>query len=259
MDWRRLLLSVAALLVGLVPVAPGPAFAGVDGCRPSDAIAGGCPTVTSTTTPTDVTLTATKTPPGVGSPDSGPRSTSPLDDCADPASTTCIRPFIATVTAPITLADIAAFRPSPTTDHAEPNGWTIAGLDTNFYATGGTHVVDGTLLGQPASVRFTPVSWHWSYGDGGAASHPYAGGTWAAQGIPEFDPTGTSHVYGEYGTYTIDLDVDFAAEYRYAGGSWVEIVGTLTVPANQLVITVGDARTVLVQRECTRHPGGPGC
>jgi hypothetical protein len=141
----------------------------------------------------------------------------------------------------------------------EPNGWTIAGLDTNFYASGGTHIKEGTLLGQPASVRFTPVEWHWSYGDGAAASHPYPGGTWAAQGVREFDATPTSHVYERYGTYSVDLDVDFAPEYRFAGGPWVPVAGRVTAPANRLVITVGDAKTVLVERECTRNPTGPGC
>jgi len=162
-------------------------------------------------------------------------------------------------TAPITLRDIAAFRPDPAVDHMEPNGWTIALLDTNFYATGGAHTKAGTLLGQAASVRFTPVRWHWAYGDGTEASHPFPGGTWAAQGIPEFDPTGTSHIYRQYGTYYIDLDVEYEAEYRFGGGPWVDIDGTLTVPANQLVITAGDAKTVLVQRECTKNPRGPGC
>lgn len=235
----------------------------------------GCPTVTATVDPDEVILNGTQpprntapnlpdtpsTPPGttVTAPDGGAAAADPLADCADPLSTVCVRPYIATVTAPITLADIAAFRPIASADHMEPNGWAIAGLDTNFYATGGAHIVDGTLLGQPASVRFTPVEWHWSYGDGSAASHPYPGGTWAAQDVAEFGPTPTSHVYGRFGTYSIDLDVEYAAEYRFAGGPWVGIAGTLTVPANRLVVTVGSANTVLVERECTRDPAGPGC
>jgi hypothetical protein len=205
------------------------------------------------------TGTTSGTHGGGGGDSSADTPADPLADCADPTSVTCIRPFIGTVTAPITLADIATFHPTPAVDHMEPNGWTIAGLDTNFYATGGPRIEDGTLLGRPASVRFTPVAWHWSYGDGAAASYPFPGGTWAGQGIPEFDPTGTSHSYGSYGTYYIDLDVDFAAEYRYAGGPWVEIDGLLTLPANRLAITVGNAKTVLVERECTRNPAGPGC
>ena len=164
-----------------------------------------------------------------------------------------------TVVGPVTLADIAAFRPDSAVDHMEPNGWTIAGLETNFYASGGTDIEGGTLLGQPANVRFTPVAWHWSYGDGAAASHPFPGDGWAALRLREFDSTGTSHVYDTYGGYTIDLNVEYSAAYRFAGGPWTAIAGTLTIPADPLRLTVGDATTVLVQSECTDNPAGPGC
>ena len=160
---------------------------------------------------------------------------------------------------PVTLADIASFRPRADVDNMEPDGWAIVGLHTNFFADGGAQVVDGVLLGQSASVRFTPVGWRWDYGDGVSASHPFPGAPWAAQGIPEFDPTGTSHVYRQYGQYRIDLTVTYAAEYRFAGGPWLGIAGTVALPADPLSIAVGDAKTVLVQRECTRNPAGPGC
>ena len=111
----------------------------------------------------------------------------------------------------------------------------------------------------PPAPTSPPAAWHWSYGDGTAASHPEPGASWAAQGAREFDPTGTSHIYAQYGTYEIDLAVSYAAEYRYAGGPWVPIAGRLTLPTNPLVITVGNAKTVLVERECTANPGGPGC
>ncbi len=163
------------------------------------------------------------------------------------------------VVKPITLVDIASFRPDPGIDNMEPNGWMIVGLDTNFYANVGTHVKDGTLLGLPASVRFTPVAWHWAYGDGNSATLATRGNTWAAQGIREFDSTPTSHVYRQPGTYYIDLTIDFSAEYTVAGIPWTRIAGTLPVPANRLVATAGGAKTVLVERECTAHPRGPGC
>lgn len=240
--------------------AMGSAASTVDGtCTDAERLFG-CPDVTGTINTTDVTLTGTETPRGTvpRTPPTGP-VTPTLDECSNPDSTICPRGFIATVTAPVTLADIAAFRPTAPVDHMEPNGWTVVGLDTNFYATGSAHVVSGTLLGQPAEVRFTPVEWHWSYGDGSAASHPSAGATWAALGVGEFDATGTSHVYTRNGTFVIDLDVDYAAEYRFAGGPWVGIAGVLTVPANRLVIVAGDAKTVLVEKECGRNPTGPGC
>ena len=160
--------------------------------------------------------------------------------------------------ASVTFSDIATFHPTPAVDHSQPNGWTVIGLDTNFYATGGQHVVDGILLGQPASVRFTPVHWNWDYGDGTTGARNTAGSPWATR-TAEFGPTPTSHVYRQRGTFVVALDVDFAAEYRYAGGSWVPIAGTLTIPANPLTLAVGDAKTVLVEHNCRQDPAGPGC
>ncbi len=160
---------------------------------------------------------------------------------------------------PITLADIAHFRPTPPVDVMEPNGWMIVGLDANFYSTSTTQVVDGTLLGNPASVRFTPTSWRWTYGDGSSASLSTGGMSWRGQGIQEFDPTPTSHVYRSPGTYTIGLSVGFSAEYRVGGSAWTRIPGILSVPAPPLEATAGDAKTVLVARDCLANPTGPGC
>lgn len=160
---------------------------------------------------------------------------------------------------PITLADIAHFRPDPGVDSMEPNGWMVVGLDTNFYASSGIQVHNGALLGQPASVRFTPVAWHWTYGDGTGRSSATPGATWAAHGLREFDATPTSHVYRAPGTYVIDLAIEYAPEYRFGNGPWLDVQGTITVPANRLTAVAGDADTVLVERECTVDPTGPGC
>jgi len=159
----------------------------------------------------------------------------------------------------ITIQDIAAFRPIPGRQQMEPDGWTVAGLDTNFFAITGPHVVNGTLLGRPADVRFTPVAYHWAYGDGSSATKATKGGTWASLGIAEFDPTPTSHVYEQLGDYTITLSITFAAEYRFAGGPWRPVVGTITLPANDLHLRVGTAKTVLVEHDCAQNAGGPGC
>jgi hypothetical protein len=216
----------------------------------------------------EVTLGGSVTTPGSGSGGSGSGGSSageaPIDpnaDCLYLFANRCLAagPGHTVAVQPITLADIASFRPDPGVDRMEPNGWMIVGLDTNFYSVVGTQVKNGTLLGLPASVRFTPVGWHWTYGDGESASRGTPGGTWAAQGIHEFDPTPTSHIYRQPGTYTIDLTIDFAAEYTVAGIPWTPIAGALPVPANRLVATAGDAKTVLVERECTVNPSGPGC
>ncbi|MBG6054697.1 hypothetical protein IWX81_001087 [Salinibacterium sp. CAN_S4] len=160
---------------------------------------------------------------------------------------------------PITLSDIANFRPSADVAGMEPNGWMIVGLDTNFFADSTRQVVDGVLLGQPASVRFTPVAWRWNYGDGTSKTLSTPGASWAASGVAEFSPTSGSHIYRSPGTYVIDLSVLYAPEYRFGAGGWTPISGTLAVPSNRLTATAGNATTVLVERECTVNPRGPGC
>ncbi|WP_354568834.1 hypothetical protein [Glaciihabitans sp. UYNi722] len=161
--------------------------------------------------------------------------------------------------AAVTLRDLINFRPVAGIDHMEPNGWMVVGLDTNFYAEAGAQMQDGQLLGQPASVRFSPLRYHWSYGDGASATSAAKGAAWSSQGIQEFDATPTSHIYRAPGTYTINLTIDFRADYRFGVGGWTPIAGTIGVPANRLVATAGDAKTVLVDKDCAANPSGPGC
>lgn len=161
--------------------------------------------------------------------------------------------------APITLDDIATFRPVIGGSGMEPNGWIVTGLDTNFFSSAGTHVVTGVLLDAPAAVRFTPRSWLFDYGDGSSARTATGGASWAVLGVREFDPTATSHVYASPGTFTIDIAVQFGAEYSLDGQGWTAISGTLSVPAARFTATAGDAKTVLVARDCLANPSGPGC
>jgi hypothetical protein len=159
----------------------------------------------------------------------------------------------------ITLSDIARFRPAPGIQRMEPDGWVVVGLPANIYSIVEPEIVPGELLGQSADVRFTPVGWRWNYGDGTSATLSTKGSTWAAQGLREFDATPTSHIYRAAGTYTIRLSIVYRAEYRIAGGAFTPIAGTLALPANELYITAGGAKTVLVDRDCTVAPRGPGC
>jgi hypothetical protein len=162
-------------------------------------------------------------------------------------------------TGPVTISDIATFRPQQPTAGMQPNRWMIVGLATNFFANTSTHVVEGTLFGGTAQVRFTPIAYNWDYGDGSAATLNTAGTTWAKQKIAEFDPTPTSHVYDEPGNYTITLTVTYAAEYRVANSNWNNVIGTLTIPAPPLTATAGHATTVLVDKDCNANPTGIGC
>jgi hypothetical protein len=231
-------------------------------CLPASAQLGECPAVGGEIVDGGVQIGAETTVPGNGGGSSsggaggGTGSANPPAD-SPPESTAGWDDY--TVTGPVTLSDLVNFRPAPGVDSMEPDGWMIVGLDTNFYATAPVQVQSGLLLDLPAQVRFTPVRYHWAYGDGATRSASTPGATWAAYDLSEFDPTPTSHVYTASGTYYIGLTIDFAAEYRWAGSDWTSIAGTIPVPANRLVASAGGAKTVLVEQECTLNPRGPGC
>ena len=266
MAWHRLLLVVlSAVLVSGVASTNSAIAAPTAGCNTAGALNGGC-SVTGNIHGGGVNLTGQKNIPGSGggiSHPSGPRAPKPPAPVCQGLPAACqkfiVIPPASPATPAVTITDLKNFPASPGTDHMEPPGWMIVGLDTNFYSQVGVQVVEGILLGQPASVRFTPVSWRWAYGDGTSAVRATPGATWAAQGIPEFDPTATSHVYTSAGTYFIDLSITFLADYRFAGGNWTRVTGTLTLPANRLEATAGGAKTVLVNRDCAQNPSGPGC
>lgn len=159
----------------------------------------------------------------------------------------------------ITLSDIASFRPVAPTLTMEPDGWMLIGLPANFMARTQTHVVSGTLFDYPLSVRFTPSSYSWSWGDGTTSRSSVPGSSWAALGLPEFSATPTSHVFDTRGVYRISVTVNYTVEYSVDSLPWRSIDGTLPGPAAIVAALAGDAKTVLVERECTRKPDGPGC
>jgi len=159
----------------------------------------------------------------------------------------------------VSMSDLVNFQPVIPTQGMEPNGWIVIGLPTNFFAAASAHTRSGLLLGFPAEVRFTPAGYRWAYGDGATGGSATGGASWADLNLPEFSETATSHTYLHAGNFAIALTVDYSAEYRFAGQPWRGIGGTLAVPANPITARAGTARTVLVDRECTRNPSGPGC
>ncbi|HEY0261135.1 MAG TPA: hypothetical protein VGC18_14925 [Lacisediminihabitans sp.] len=232
----------------------------------------GCPTVTGGINNGGVELGGSLTTPGsAGGPSRGgrddvtkgtgePSVAAPCDRCADLRDGYHISPPESpSANGPVTLRDLIGFAPRAGIARMEPNGWMVIGLPVNFYVEAPVQVLDGQLLSRPASVRFTSKRYHWVYGDGHSATLTARGAPWAAQGVEEFEPTPTSHVYRRAGTYSIDLTIDFTAEYRFAGGDWTSIAGSLAVPANRLVAIADDAKTVLVARDCATKPSGPGC
>ena len=159
----------------------------------------------------------------------------------------------------VTLRDIASFKPAEPSDVMEPNGWAVEGLPANFVASGASEIVSGTLLGQPAEVRFTPVGYRWVHSDGATVASSWPGATWTELGVDEFTPTATSHVYAASGEYSVRLEVALAAEYRFAGSAWLPIAGTLTIDGAPQRVLVGEVDTVLTVGDCNAYPTSPGC
>lgn len=159
----------------------------------------------------------------------------------------------------ITLSDLASFRPVAPTLAMEPDGWMLIGLPANFIVGTQTHVVSGTLFDYPLDVRFTPSSYSWAWGDGTSSRSSVPGASWAALGVPEFSPTPTSHVFETKGVYRISVTVHYSVEFSVDSRPWRTIDGTLPGPAAIVAALAGNAKTVLVERECTKNPEGPGC
>ena len=264
MDRHKLLpvkfVSVAIAATLAIGFSSETALADGSDCTPSQIKVGVCsinPVIDVTPDPDGVTIRGRVDLPG-NSGGGGRRIVRPAPPATQPILTVD-RPGY-TVTPPLSLSDLVNFKPTPGTDHMQPDGWMVVGLDTNFYAASAQQVKTGMLLGQPASVRFTPVQYRWDYGDGVTSTRATPGATWRALGVQEFDPTPTSHIYRDPGTYYIDLTIGFSPEYRYASGTiWVPVAGIIWVPANRLVATAGGTKTVLVEDECTVNPSGPGC
>ncbi|WP_144872881.1 hypothetical protein [Microbacterium sp. 1.5R] len=211
-------------------------------------------------------------PPARSTPDA-PRSPSEraleLARCLDANGTTrcadLLRPTVGTpeeAPAPalpaVTITDLQQFAPPPTHASAEPGDVAVAGLPANFLASATTRTVAGTLFGLPLTVRFTPIAYEYSYGDGASASLPTPGRSWAELGQPQFTPTPTSHVYAERGTYSARVDVRYAAEVDLGGG-WTPVAGEIRADGPPQTIRVFEARTALVAATCAEKHDAPGC
>ncbi len=159
----------------------------------------------------------------------------------------------------VNLSDLVSFRPASPVQGMQPKGWAVVGLPANFVSAVEPETQSGVLLGLPVTIRFSPESWEWDFGDGAQRTAQTGGASWAALRVPEFSETATSHVFRERGEFTVNLTVRFTAEYQFAGRPWRTIAGTLPVAASPLTIVSATAKTVLVEENCIQNPSGPGC
>ncbi|MDZ4044247.1 MAG: PKD domain-containing protein [Rhodoglobus sp.] len=240
-------------------LALGTLLTGIDGCGERDYYLGAC-SYNGTFDGGGATLDGRGSTPGSGiDVEDGTSGDTGEQECDAMWLNECLFWISEPPSESVTWADVAHFVPDVGTHSMEPDGWAVIGLSTNFISSAAPHTLSGTVLGSPADVRFTPVSWHWDFGDGESRSSWSPGASWASLGVGEFAETDTSHRFRERGTFTVTLRVELEAEYRIRGGSWAPIAGTLAVDAAPLTVLARSARTVLVDEDCIRNPAGPGC
>jgi len=263
--------AAVALVLGLV-LAGGPTAHASAGCDSNLASAGLC----GSNDGSSVTITGDKkgpqspaapsTPGGASDPSgpAAPEDTRPV--CTNVIREDCRKGLIRIDAVPspapgapeVTISDVASFAPAAPITLAEPSGLGVAGRPANFVATASVHTREGTILGAPVTVRFTPSAYSFDYGDGTSATRPTGGATWSALSQAAFTPTDTSHVYEHRGEYTSTVTVHYTADVDLGSG-WIPLDGTLPVASPPQTIRIFEAHTALVHHTFTEDPDAPGC
>lgn len=238
--------GIVALLVAVfVTTSVSPATALT--CTVTEIVAGLC-SVGGGTNGTDVDVWVDGRTPGGASDD--PSSV----DCTETAEGRCVGVSPPkTVDKPETVHDLETFRPRRPRQFSEPAGWAIVSLPINFVSNARSHVVTGKLSGHAVEVRFVPVHYRRTFGDGSIQSTTVRGARWSTA----WSSTDTSHVYRGTGLYDVGLLVTYVVDYRYVGLDWVRLRGTVSRAAQNLTVHVVGANTVLVAGSCS--PGAIGC
>lgn len=256
-------LGILAVVGALVLGTATPALAD---CTQGERIGGECSSVTTTSDGSEVTIgltTSSNGSPGTAASSStssyvsGSWSPPPIRQEAELGSSECevklaglcraqapskptatknIEPT--PPTPPTHASQLKGFRPETPIIAIEPNAWSLPTLAVNMYARAERHRVNGELLGWPVVVRFTPVAFHWNYGDGTGRSVSSPGSSLSAQGKEQFDTTSTSHVYRRPGRYTVSLKVDYRVEFRFVEGNFRHIDGLVSARALSRAIDV---------------------
>lgn len=159
----------------------------------------------------------------------------------------------------LTFEDLSHVEPQSPSMRTQPTGWSVVNLPTNFIASIAEHVVTTEVLGRDVDVKFTPIRYDWSFGDGATNATSSPGATWEQLGVAEFSTTPTSHRYQTVQSVEPMVTVTYSVAYRWLGQDWISMDGTLNRNASAPIVFVQNADTVLVTSPC--HPGraAPGC
>ncbi len=154
----------------------------------------------------------------------------------------------------VTEHDFQNFTIPPSVPHSWPADWGVAHRRTAFWADSATRYIDLTLLGQAVTVRATPVSYQWDFGDGARKNMKTPGSK-----PRTLDRASLFHVYQRPAKVSVRVITTYTGEYRVGNGGWQDIPGTAAVASPGLPLTIYRYHKYLVSDDCKRNPAGPDC
>lgn len=145
-----------------------------------------------------------------------------------------------------TVEDFRRLPLTPSNPAVQPaDGRNLVNVDLIAHTDPTPQTLTTEVLGTPVTVRATPSTYTWDFGDGTpplTTTDP--GRPWPHQSV--------THPYTSAGTYTLTLTTTWSGEYQIAGtGPWLPIPGTATTTSPALTTTAEEATTHLVAEPTT--------
>ncbi|WP_432498524.1 PKD domain-containing protein [Kineococcus auxinigenes] len=141
----------------------------------------------------------------------------------------------------ITVADVRRVGLPPSTAGLQPaDGDVVLNVPVNVYAQAAPVTRDVHVLGFPVTIRATPETFTWTFGDGatlGPTTDPGAA----------YPAMTTTHTYTRPGTYPVTLTTTYSAEYAIAGLPFQPVDGTVDISSPAVPVTAHAGTTVLTR------------
>ncbi|HEY3544821.1 MAG TPA: PKD domain-containing protein [Propionicimonas sp.] len=141
----------------------------------------------------------------------------------------------------LTAADFQRLPLTPSGPSYQPaDGRGLVNMPLIVFTDASVQQLQTVVLGVPVTVRATPVSFAWDFGDG---SNPLVT---TDPGAPYPHQTVT-HTYVTAGSYSVSLSTTWRGEFQVNGqGPWLPVVGTARTTSTPFVETVEAAPSHLV-------------
>ncbi|WP_237200312.1 hypothetical protein [Rothia nasimurium] len=168
------------------------------------------------------------------------------------------QPVLRTTRITLTTHDFNTFPIQAATPHQERAPHTLKNYNTNFWANPNPQEFTQTINGQNVTLKATPISYTYHYGDGttlGPVTYP---GYQLGEHIWD-EETPTSHRYEQTGEYWFTLVTEYRGEYSVNGGPWQVIEGTVQRTSEPQLVNVWRVKVGLVADDCAANPDAWGC